>query len=104
MNRNDQSALSGGVVVAYLLIVLAGIIARTAEGQDRTQLVIAQAAVAECGWTKADCHTAVWVTLRNRARLSRGRRTIAETARGYCSAWRLDDRRTRWVLALDGDQ
>lgn len=113
MNPNDER--TAGIVVGFMLaaILFAGVLhvlsVSPAHGQAvaeidlETQLVIAQAAVAECGWMLPDCDAAVWHTLKRRAGFSQGRRSIGDTVREYCAAWdpsnRLDQR-SIWVRNL----
>lgn len=75
---------------------------------DDTQLVLARAAVAECGWQLPDCHAAVWHSFDNRIRRLRRRGNLApeygirELARNYCTALKSDPRTERqiWIQSL----
>ncbi len=68
---------------------------------NNDQIMLARAAVAECGWHPTNCYAGVWHTIKNRA--ERTDRTIPEMVRAYCATW---DRRTRdkprarWVREL----
>lgn len=95
------------LALVSLLCMVASIgaaLVQSAHGADHspgTQLVLAQAAVAECGWGDANCHAAGWHVLARRVSLSRNRRTLAETARAYCATWKPINRlRKPWVRAL----
>lgn len=117
MTRRDEEGVTA--VVAWFLIGLLYVWVVSAfamwDGGDRgarssgntgavaatTQRVIAQAAIAECGWLLPDCHAAVWHVLRRRA--DRRGRTLAQTTRAYCALWSPRGGRTsraQWVRSL----
>lgn len=85
---------SNGPAVVSHPIATAGRIAN----DDATVLVLAMAMVAEANWDAPEDHAAIAHVLLKRA-TQRGI-TLQQQAIEYCSAFRVDTARTRWVLGL----
>lgn len=85
--------------------------ASVAEAQAETQVVLARAAVGECGWLLPDCEAALWHTLLRRTvmvlRRQRPAYTLQRMVLKYCAVFRGKHQGRRvWIRLLqpDGEQ
>ena len=114
MSPKDQQT-AGLIVLAFCFILcVAGFVScgspsvALAAKRASTQLILARAAVAECGWRLPDCHAAVWHTFDNRIERMRRNESlrpgygIRELATNYCTALKSDPKTDRhwWVQGL----
>ena len=99
MTGSDQQKLAW-VIVALLIVFLTAAAIAEARPRKPLQLILAQAAIGECGWHMPDCEAAVWHTLKRRRDTVLKKRTLGYVVERYCSVFRTATNRTKWVLAL----
>jgi hypothetical protein len=99
MNRTELASHVLLVAIIVALTGLAGVFARAAYGQERSdaRTVLLRAVVAEASWLERD-HRAVLHTLARRA--ARAGISVEDMALRYCSVFKAPITRT-WVLELD---